>query len=104
MDSDLLVRIIETEKEIHKCLEDEKLQAAEWLENVRRDAEEDFGLEVAKIRESSGKNVEAAKKEAEHRAALIINAAEAQARRIEKVDDDTLRRIILRHLHKILPT
>jgi vacuolar-type H+-ATPase subunit H len=103
MDSDLLVRIIAAEKEIHKCLEDEKVEAREWLESVRRDAEEDFGRKMAKIRESSGKSVEAAKKEAVHRAALIISTADAWARRIEKVDDDTLRRIIMRHLHKILP-
>jgi vacuolar-type H+-ATPase subunit H len=104
MDGDLLVRIIAAEKEIHKCLEDEKVEAREWLESVRRDAEEDFGRELAKIRESSSETVEVAKKEAEHRAALIISRAEAQARRIEAMDDDTLRRIIMKHLHKILPT
>jgi vacuolar-type H+-ATPase subunit H len=104
MDNDLLVRIIAAEKEIQECLEDEKAKAREWLENVGREAEEDFGREMAETRESLSKTVEAAKKEAEHRAALILSAAENQGGRIEKVEDDILRRVMMRHLHKILPT
>jgi vacuolar-type H+-ATPase subunit H len=104
MDSDLLVGIIAAEKEIHKCLEDEKLKARDWIESVRRDAEEDFGRETAEIRKSSREIVETAKKEAENKAALILHTAERQAELIGKVDDDTLRKAIMRHLHKILPT
>jgi hypothetical protein len=71
---------------------------------VRRKAEEDFGREKTKTSESFSESVEAAKKEAEHRASLIVNSAIEQAGRFEKVDDDLLRRAILRHLHRILPT
>ena len=103
MENDLLDKIIAAEKEIKECLDDEKAKAREWLENVRKEAEEDFSREKARTTESFSETVETAKKEAEHKAALSLRAAEEQAERTEKVDDDTLRRAIMRHLHRILP-
>jgi len=103
MENDLLDKIIAAEKEIKECLDAEKAKAREWLENVRKEAEEDFSREKARTTESFSETVETAKKEAEHKAALIVRTAEKQAERTEKVDDDTLRRAIMRHLHRILP-
>ena len=103
MENDLLDKIIAAEKEIKECLDDEKAKAREWLQNVRKEAEEDFGREMAKTREFFNETVETAKKEAEHKAALIVRAAKEQTERIEEVDDDTLKRAIMRHLHRILP-
>ncbi len=99
-----MVKIVAAEKEIHRCVEDEKIKAREWLENVRKDAEKDFAGETAKIEESFRDAVETAKKEAEYRASLSLRAAETQVEQIAKTGDDTLRRAIMRHLHKILPT
>lgn len=103
MENDLLVRIIAAEKEIKECLDDEKAKAREWLENVRKEAEEDFSREKARTTESLSEAVETAKKEAENKAAIMIKAAEEQAARMERLDDDTLKRVIVRQLHRILP-
>ncbi len=103
MENDLLVRIIAAEKEIQECLEDEKAKAREWLEAVRKEAEEDFNREEARISESLGEAEETAKKEAESKAVIIMKAVEEKAGRMERLDDDTLKRAIMRQLHRILP-
>lgn len=103
MENDLLVRIIAAEKEIQECLDDEKAKAREWLEAVRKEAEEDFHREEARISETSSEAVETAKKEAESKATIMMKAAGEKTARMERLDDDTLKRVIVRQLHRILP-
>ncbi len=98
-----MTRIISVEKEIQASLESERSKAREWLEDVRRETEQEFIKAEARIKEDSQKSFEKARKEATMKAENIIIEAEDEAARLRNLDDETLRGIIMQRLPMILP-
>ena len=103
MEDDVLARVISVEKEIQACLEAERTKAAEWLENVRKEAEEEFAKEEEQIREAFRASAEKARDEAQARAGQIVKDAEEKEERLMSLSDKTLKGIIMRRLDMILP-
>jgi Skp family chaperone for outer membrane proteins len=103
MDKDVLATVIETEKEIEERLEREKEKAAQWLENVGKEIEAETAAEVRKMEDSQHAAVAAAREAAEKRASLMLREVQEQSRRLSRISDETLKRIIGDHLDRIRP-
>ena len=103
MEKDILGGVIEVEKEIQERLKNEKKKSQEWLENEKRDAEKQLPLEETALKEAFQKAVEDAKLNAEHKASEVVNKAHADAEMLKGIRDETLKKIVSRHLHRILP-
>lgn len=96
-------RVISVEKEIQVCLEAERRKTRAWLEEVRKEAEEEFIKKEERIREASRKSAEQAKAEAISKARNIMKDAEEEAARLLDLSDETLRGIIMLRLYMVLP-
>ena len=103
MQKDILSEVIEVEKEIQKCLEDEKAKSQDWLQKVKKESAEELVREEKSIKESLNKSIEVAKREAELKAAEIVNQTEIRAERLAKLSDETLVDIAVKHITRILP-
>ena len=103
MEKDILSEVIETEKEIQKCLELETQKAKEWLEDVRKKA----ALELTQAEQEYTTALELAmadaEKEAAARALAVRKNSEMQADRLGKLDDRILKSILERRIKRILP-
>ena len=104
MEKDILSKVIEVEKEIQERLRDEKNKAHEWLEAAKKEIERDISLQEEQLRESYTKDREEAKAEAEREAARIVQDASTLAERYRRISDETLEKIVKRHMLKILPS
>ena len=98
-----MARVISVEKEIQTCLEAERAKTREWLEGVKKEAEEEFARGEEQTREALRKSAEQSKDEAVARAGKIVKNAEEKAERLLALSDETLRGIIMRRLHTIVP-
>ncbi len=98
-----MARVISVEKEIQACLEAERARSREWLEGVKKDAEERFAREEEQAGEAFRKFVEKSRDEAAAMAGRIIENAEEEAEQLLALSDETLRGIIMRRLRTILP-
>jgi len=103
MEKDILSEVIEVEKEIQKCLEAEKATSRDWLEKVKKESGDELVREEKILKESLNKSIEAAKKEAELKAAEIVKQTEARAERLAKLNDETLVGIVGKQITRILP-
>jgi hypothetical protein len=72
MGNDILHEVIAVETEIQRNIEIEKKKTNEWIEKVKRDAEDEIGLEEERIKESVAQALSDAKADAERKAAEII--------------------------------
>ena len=102
MDKDILIEVVEAEKEIQRCIESEQARLQEWLAKVRHEAEESVAREEQTTRASMTSALDAAKSAAEERANRVVSDAAAHAGRIQSLDDGTLTGIILKRLSRIL--
>jgi vacuolar-type H+-ATPase subunit H len=103
MDKDLLGEVIVVEKEIQKCIELEKVKSREWLEQTRKEFEEEVEREEKNLQESLRQAMEQAAKDAGAKAFDIVRQAELSAGRLAAVKNDTLSRIVEKHVRTILP-
>ncbi len=103
MERDILAEVISAEKEIQKCIELEKTKAHEWIERVRREAEEELAREEERLKGSFGKAMEGAKGDAADKASLVMREAAAKADRLEKMNDEVLVGVIMKRLNGIVP-
>jgi vacuolar-type H+-ATPase subunit H len=103
MEKDLLGEVIEVEKEIQKCLELEKVKSGEWLEQTRKEFEEEVEREEKNLRESLQQAIEQATKDAGVKASDIVRQVERTAGRLTTLKNDTLSRIAEKHVRTILP-
>ena len=103
MERDILSQVIEAEKEIQKCLDLEKVKVREWLERVKKECEEEFILEEKNIKASLEKSTAEATKAAEVKAAGIVSQAMATAERLERLQTETLSRVVAKQIDRILP-
>jgi len=103
MEDDILSKIVEVEKEIQERTEIEKNKAHEWLEKVKKDAETELATVEKELYESLNQELQDAKQHAEKKASEILLDAQTKAERIEKLSDEILKTVILKHIITILP-
>lgn len=103
MEKDILTAIVEVEKEIRERLAAERSSAEARLEQLRRDGEEEVSREEERLKIELHNRLAAAKAEVEKRAAVLVGDASAQAEKLAGLDEETLRRHIMRHLTRIAP-
>lgn len=103
MDDDILNKVVLVEKEVQQRLEIEKKMSREWLKNVKKEAEEQVIAEEKELKESVSEAVKKEKLVAEKKAGEMISEAKAEAKRLEGISDDILKRIILKQIIRILP-
>ncbi len=103
MGNNILHEVVAVETEIQRNLEAEKERAHEWIEKVRREAEE----EVARAEEEFGKlcatALEKARADAERRAARIVEESAAKGEVLKGLDSKSLMETIMKHIVRILP-
>ncbi len=103
MEDDILSKIVEVEKEIQERLEIEKNKAHEWLEKVKKDAEKELITVEKELNESLNQELQDAKQHAEKKASEILLDAQTKVERLEKLSDEILKTVILKHIIRILP-
>ena len=103
MEKDILSRVIEVEKEIQEKLREEKGKSLEWLEGVKREAEEELAREEERLREYYQKTLDDTGAVAEKQAAELLRDSVLQAERLSGISDEILGRILLKYLPRILP-
>src|SRR5512139_3572780 len=102
MDKDILNEVIEAEKEIQHCIEQEQERLRAWLDQVKREAAEGIAREEQVDQEAMGRVLEDVKREAEAKAKRIVDDASARAAGIEQLDDGALAGIVMKQLPRIL--
>jgi vacuolar-type H+-ATPase subunit H len=103
MEEDVLKKVIETEKEIQKCLELERTKSLAWLEGIKKESEEEIRREEEKITESLNRSGDEAKREAGLEASRITEQAARKISIMTALKDETLSRIVGKHSKGILP-
>lgn len=103
MNDDVLAKVISVEKEIQDCLETEKAKAREWLEEVKKETEEESIKEEECIRKNLDESMKHARDEATTKAEILIKDASEKAERLLTLSDKTLSSIIMRRIRMILP-
>lgn len=103
MEDDVIGKVVEVEKEIADKIEIEKKMSQQWLEGKKREAEENISREDADFKESLNRSVQSARLAAESRAAAIIQDAEDEAARFNRLGDEAIKALLLKHLSRILP-
>jgi len=103
MEKDLLGEVIEVEKELQRCLEEERARSKEWLEQARNEFEKEAAQEESLIQRSAERSREQAEQEASRRADKIVKQAERLAGRLGALRNDSVSRIVKDHLRTILP-
>jgi vacuolar-type H+-ATPase subunit H len=103
MENDILGKVVHVETEIQKMIETEKNMARERIEEARKKAEEGLVHEENRLNHSLDITIRDAQLSFKKEASEMVEKARADAERIDGLSDDQLRRIILKHLHIILP-
>lgn len=103
MEKDILSEVIETEKEIQKCLEQEMQKAKEWLDDVRKKAAQELTQAEQEYTTALEQAMADAEKEAAARAMAVRKNSEIQDDRLGKLDDRILKSILDRRIKRILP-
>ncbi len=103
MDDDILSKVVEVEREVQQRIEIEKKMSQEWLENTKKEAEEKVLIEEKELTRTVNDAISKARLNAEKKAEAIIKDANIEAKRLEQLDDDILKNIVLKHIIRILP-
>lgn len=103
MEKDLLIEVIQAEKDIQKQLALEEIRAKEWLERSRKECEAEFERERGAIEESARRSLEQAEQEADIKASDIVLQASRTAGRLAALSTEDLSRIVEKHIRAILP-
>lgn len=102
MDTDILAAVIDVERKIRDRISCEEARLRERIEQVRQEL---AGLAVAeeeRLQREMDAAVAAARDEALRRASLIRAEAVAWGERLDRLDDATLRRIVLGRLGELV--
>jgi hypothetical protein len=91
--------VVEVEKEIRQRLTIEQKKVQEWLEEVKKEAEREVLANKSDVQENLSRVVD----EARIRAERITGEARAYAEKLEGLGEDVLKKIVVRHLSRILP-
>ena len=98
MTTESLHNIIAVENELHAREQAEKGRAEHWLGEQGVTIRAEFRERRAALEAEMEAARQQARESAERRAAETVNAAEARARQLAAVSDETLRRLLDRHL------
>lgn len=102
MKQDILAEVIEAEREIVRALDQEKAKIQEWLEQNRKKAAADADRAEEDLRASYEQALADADREAEKNAQAIVKEADERAARVRGLDEEELKRIVGKHIHKVL--
>jgi vacuolar-type H+-ATPase subunit H len=103
MEKDILRRVVEVERNIQERLASEKIKSLETVKEARRNAEQEVRDEEARLAASLNRTVKEAEVLARKKASETLKDARSFAKMIDKLGDDFLRGILLRHIDRILP-
>ena len=103
MDNNILREIIGVEKEIQQSIEQAKEMARVWLETRKKEMDERLAKEEKEIVDSFRQSREKLEREAVIGAEDLVKRAEQQADQIIQLNNETLARIVAKHIHMILP-
>jgi len=103
MEKDLLSEVIEVEKEIQKCLELEKVASREWLEQTKKEFEDEFAGNAKTVEGSLQQVIDDAQKAAEVNASAIVAQATRRAGLVQALNTETLSKIVQKHISALLP-
>ncbi len=102
MEKGILNEVIEAEKDIQACIEEEQARLREMLERVRREQAEAVAAVERDLSASRERDLEEARQKAEEKARKIVEDASGLAMRLEHVDDGVLTDIIMKRIPRIL--
>ena len=103
MDDDILSKVVEVEREVRQKLDIERKMSQEWLETVKKEAEDRVLAEEIGLMKAVDEAMEDARSGAGEKTAAIINSAAKEAERIRGLSDGTLKETVLKHISLILP-
>jgi vacuolar-type H+-ATPase subunit H len=103
MDENILGRVVQVESEIQKQLEIEKKKSLERVQKARDEAEAGFLEEENRMRDELNKTLENARIITEEKTEKVLNDTRTQADTLTKIGDETLKKILRRHIFRILP-
>jgi vacuolar-type H+-ATPase subunit H len=103
MEKHILSNVIMVEKEIRERLEVEKKRSQEWLKKENQKVEQEVTAAERQLQEALRSAMKNAERNAEKKASEIINRAHTRARMLKEAKDEKLRKIIIKHITKIIP-
>lgn len=103
MENDLLSEVVQVEKEIQKNLDLEKVKSWEWLENARKEIEEEFTRTEQQSTALLQRSTEEAKHKAGLKAAEVVQQASLKATRLETTNNEVLSQVLEKHIGRVLP-
>ena len=98
MDTDILAAVIDAEQKIRDRISSEEARLRERIEQVQRELATLAVAEEERLRRERDEAVAAAREEALRRASRVRAEAVAWGERLGRLDDDTLRRIVMGRL------
>ena len=101
MGNDILTSIIAVEQEIQQRLAAEDEAATQALNQLRCELEEDVKREGDRLATSVQQAVAAARTQAQEGDDATVQRATLRAQQLDSIDDETLKRCILKHLSLI---
>lgn len=102
MGSKTLSGIVEVENEIQQQVDVEEKKWQKWLEDLRRDLEDEAVQEEERLKRELDAASAKARKEAEKEAEQIRAEAAKWVERIGSLSDEELREFVMRHLAEIV--
>jgi vacuolar-type H+-ATPase subunit H len=103
MEDSILAKIIQTEGDIQAKVEAARKRCTEQTQRLKEEAETRIVSEESRIREKCRRSLEEAGLPARQKAAAILEAASRHAEKLRRLDDETLKQIIMREIIRILP-
>ncbi len=103
MEQEVVQRVLDVEKEIHELLSEEKRKAAQWVESVRKSCDAEIQSLKNQLEKDFASAIEKARSKAQKEADELIKEATTQAHILDRLNKDSIRRIILKYLTGILP-
>lgn len=101
MGDGILSAIIAVEQEIQERLADEERRAAQMLDQLRRELEQETARERERLAASAQQALARGEAEARARAGALVGRAANRAEQLDALEDQTLERCILKHLGRI---
>ncbi len=103
MRSTTLQEILDAEQEIEEKLGAERQEAKRWLERTKAELEHERQRAFARITDAAEQAKVVAARDAEARAAAIVQDAVELAAGLERMSDAELKRVVWRHMACITP-
>jgi hypothetical protein len=103
MKEDILSAVVKVEKELAETLREEKRKSKDMLDRLRNEREHKVTREKKRLQCELNRSITDAKMRSQKKVSAMIADAYADAERLEKISDDTLKKIIRKYIVRILP-